>query len=160
MELHRLAAYSDEDGIDPSELSLSTPTETVIVESPVDDTLGLEFPSNLSLATALVLGPLVTSLDYQYYWGDFSLRYLDSRFDLNPKHAFKFGLYTPIISLSMGAILCAPELVHDDGWQEDLIPLPSLALGGGGRITRNLRLDIISQILPSPSVKISTGVLF
>ncbi|MCP4549023.1 MAG: hypothetical protein GY835_21415 [bacterium] len=159
--LHRLVAYDDDDGLDPENLSLSSPTETENIESPVDNELGIEFPSSMALGLALFTGPLTTTLDYQGFWGNFSLDYLDAHFELNPNHMLKLGLYTSHFSLSLGGILCSPEFVSDDeDWDGSLLPIPLLAIGGGGNLTSHLKVDVVTQIAPAPALKLSTEIQF
>jgi len=159
--LHRLAAYDEEGGIDPSELSLSSPTETEEFTSPVDDHLRVDFPRSFAVGIAFLAGPLTTTLDYQAFQGNFSLAYLDSHFELGPRQLFKLGLYTPHVSLSLGALLSEPRFLIDGEWKEPgMIPLPLLALGGGGRIMDWLRVDAVFEAAPTPAFKISTGILF
>ncbi len=159
--LNRLIAYDGDKGLEPSKLSLSKPTETERVESPVADQLALEFPGSASIGMALMLGPFTMAFDYQTFWGDFSMSYLDSYLNLHPEHMGKFGLYTSHFSFSAGAMLSSPVYYMDDTLEEPgTVPLPLLALGIGGNITSRLRLDLTVDAAPLPALKVSTGILF
>ncbi|MBN2171511.1 MAG: hypothetical protein JW819_09360 [Candidatus Krumholzibacteriota bacterium] len=162
LSLRRLAAWDDEEGgIDPAALSLSRPTETAIVQSPVDDAVRLDLPHTLGLGAALLAGPLTATIDYQAYWGGFSISYLDARCELNPRHLLALGLYTPWASLSAGALLCEPRTRVDGTWEEaGLVPLPRFSLGAGSRVAERLRLDVMLEVAPLPALKLSTGILF
>lgn len=162
LSLRRLAAWDGEEGgIDPSALSLSRPTETAVVESPVDDVLRLELPHSLGLGAAAMLGPLTATLDYQAYWGNFSVGYLDARCELNPRHLLALGLCTPWATLSAGALLCEPRTLVDGDWNDaGLVPLPRFSLGGGARVTERLRLDAMLEAAPLPALRLSTVILF
>ena len=157
----RLVAYDGDGGLDPQNLSLSRPTETEVVESPVDDRLSLEFPGSAAFGLALGMGPLTLALDYQTFWGEFSVGYLDSYLNLHPEHMGKLGLYTGILSISVGAMLSSPIYDLDGEVQESgLVPLPLLAVGLGANITERLRIDLALDAAPLPALKVSTGILF
>ncbi len=160
LSLRRLAAYAD-GGIDPSELSLSRPTETELVESPVDETLAVELPSSLSLGIAGSLGPLTASLDGSLFQGDFRVGYLDAEGRLRPAGLLKAGLATGPLSLSLGLLFVRPELRFDGKTETfGLLPLPLLGLGGGARLNEHLRLDAALGAAPLPTLRLSAALLF
>jgi len=160
LSLHRLAAYAD-GGIDPSELSLSRPTETEVVTSPVGETLTVELPSSLSLGLAGRFGPLTASLDGSLFQGDFRVAYLDAEGRLRPAGLVKVGLATGPLSLSLGLLLARPQ-VHVNGETKEfgLLPLPLFGLGGGARLNDHLRLDAALGAAPLPSLRVSAALLF
>jgi hypothetical protein len=160
LQLRRLAAF-DDGGIDPGSLSLSQPTETEIVESPVDDHLSVEFPRSLTIGLASYLGPVSFSLDGSLYGGDFRLAYLDASSELRPRTLVKAGIYSSGFSLAAGVLLAEPRLVLDgDVTEPGLLPLPLLSLGGGGRITDHLRLDAVLSAAPLPGLRLSGTLIF
>lgn len=160
LELRRLVAYED-GGLDPGSLSLSQPTETERVESPVDDRVSLRFPGSLTLGAATWLGPLNLTLDGSLYAGEFELGYLDARAALRPRGLIRAGLYTGGFSLSAGALLLEPRLLLDGELEEPgLLPLPLLSLGGGRRFGEHLRLDALLSAAPLPSLRLSGTLLF
>ncbi len=160
LELRRLAAF-DDGGIDPGSLSLSQPTETEIVESPVDDRMSVEFPRSLTLGLASYLGPISFSLDGSLYGGDFRLAYLDASTELRPRTLVKAGFYTAGFSLAAGLLLVEPRLVLDGEVTEPgLLPMPLLSLGGGRRVNDHLRLDAVLSAAPLPGLRLSGTLLF
>lgn len=160
LTLRRLAAYED-GGIDTAELSLSSPTETEIVESPVDETLRVAFPGSVTLGLATFCGPFSVSLDGTLYTGSFRIEYLDAIADLRPRGQIKTGIYTRHLSLSLGLLLAEPFLLIDGESEEPgLLPLPTFTLGGGRRFGDHLRLDALLSAAPLPSLRLSGTLLF
>ncbi len=160
LQLRRLAAF-DDGGVDPGSLSLSQPTETEIVDSPVDDRLRVEFPRSLTLGLASYLGPVSFSLDGSLYGGDFRLAYLDASSELRPRTLIKVGIYTAGVSLATGVLLAEPRLVLDGQVTEPgLLPLPLLSLGGGRRVTDHLRLDAVLSAAPLLGLRMSGTLIF
>lgn len=160
LQLRRLSAY-DEGGIDPASLSLSQPTETEIVDSPVDERLEVAFPGSVTLGVASFLGPFAFSLDGSLYHGDFRLAYLDAATELRPLTLVKFGIYSSAFSLATGVLLAEPRVTLDGETDElGMLPLPLLSIGGGKRITEHLRLDALLSAAPLPSLRLSGTLLF
>ncbi len=160
LSLRRLAAYAD-GGIDPSALSLSRPTETEVVTSPVAETLDVELPGSLSLGIAGRLGPLTASLDGSLFHGDFRVAYLDAEARLRPAGLVKLGLAAGPLSLSLGALLVRPAFSFDGETETfGLLPLPLVGLGGGARLGDHLRLDAALGAAPLPSLRVSSTLLF
>lgn len=159
LALRRLAAYED-GGIDPSQLSLSQPTETVAVSSPVDDAIAIELPGSVSLGIASFLGPLTVTLDGSLFHGDFRVAYLDAAGSLRPAGLAKLGLATGPFALSAGVLLARPRLSLDGETESvDLLPLPLLGIGGGCRFGQHLRLDAALAAAPLPSLRLSAALL-
>lgn len=159
LALRRLAAYED-GGIDPSELSLSRPTETVAVTSPVDDAIAIELPGSLSLGLASFLGPLTVTLDGSLFQGDLRVAYLDAAGSLRPVGLAKLGLATGPLALSAGVLLARPRLSLDGETESvELLPLPLLGIGGGLRFGQHLRLDAALAAAPLPSLRLSAALL-
>jgi len=159
LSLRRLAAYAD-GGIDPSQLSLSRPTETVAVASPVDDAIAVELPSSLSLGLAGFLGPLTLTLDGSLFQGDLRVAYLDAAGSLRPAGLAKLGLATGPLALSAGVLLVRPRLSLDGETESlDPLPLPLLGIGGGCRFGQHLRLDAALGAAPLPSLRLSAALL-
>jgi hypothetical protein len=160
LSLRRLVAYAD-GGIDPSALSLSQPTQTEVVSSPVAETLTVELPGSLSLGVAARLGPLTASLDGSVFQGDFRVAYLDAEARLRPAGLAKLGLAAGPCSLSLGALFARPQLRFDGETEHfGLLPLPMIALGGGTSLGRHLRLDAALAAAPLPSLRVSTTLRF
>lgn len=159
LSLRRLVAYAD-GGIDPAQLSLSQPTRTEAVDSPVDDRFRLALPGSLGLGAASFLGPVSLSLDGSLFWGDGSLRYLDTELALRPRGLLKAGVYSGPASLSLGVLLASPRVVFDgETHASGLLPLPMLTLGGGARVGERLRLDAMLSAAPLPSLRLSGTLL-
>jgi hypothetical protein len=160
LSLRRLTAYGD-GGIDPSQLSLSQPTETEAVTSPVDDALAVALPSSLSLGIASFLGPLTASLDGSLFQGDFRVTYLDAEGRLSPAGLVKAGLAAGPVSLSLGVFFARPQFSFAGETQTlGLTSLPLVGLGTGFCLADHLRLDAALGAAPLPSLRLSGTLLF
>jgi hypothetical protein len=165
-----LAAEGDEEILDvtSNDFDLAEPTRTVEADNPTSKMLVLNMPSYLGFGITGKMGSFGLSLNYNQYFGEFSYEYdfvrnagLENEEEVNYaqgirlSNSVRFGLDFKIFRLGAGAMMGTMFNDNDEESEDSAMIIPSLSLGTGFKITRELGVDLLLLGVPTGVGKIT-----
>ena len=151
----------DEDILDPTKIELDEPTKTILKDNPTGEKIVLKFPNSVGVGISGKLWFIGFSFNYLQYSGEYSYEYAIPRENgekiykegFKPQKSLRAGIDLKI--LRVGAGITTGNIVSSEKADEEEFMLPTLSVGTGLRITKNLSTDFLISAVPSGVGKIS-----